>query len=268
MHEHHHTLLFKLAKLQAILSNARYRSAFLGHGVAAAVEHSSVAWPCAYRSVIDVGAHHGQFALAALELFPDATILCIEPSPNAYARLQTVLERYQGRVATFLQGVGSKFEEKGLYIHTHDATSSLLIPHGDHVQRSGSHPTGERVKVHITPLDQMFEDLARPALLKIDVQGYELEALKGAETLLAEIDTVYVEACWHPCYMGQPEAWEVIDWLRERDWVLKGVQGNPIEGNLLFERIKAQESSALRKAPSAEANQSEGQAPDQNQPAA
>lgn len=237
MREYHRTLAFKLAKLASILRNPRYRAALGRRWVAAAVEHGGVAWPCSYRSVIDVGAHHGEFALVALELWPDATILCVEPNPTAYACLQQTLEASQGRVATFDQGVGATTCKKALYIHTKDATSSLLPPHTDHVQRSGSYPSGETRGVHITPLDLMFQDVARPALLKIDVQGYELEALKGAEKLLEEIDTVYVEACWHPCYMGQPEAWEVIDWLRERGWVLKGVYGNPIESNLLFEKL-------------------------------
>ena len=46
-------------------------------------------------------------------------------------------------------------------------------------------------------------DFARPSLLKIDVQGYELEVLKGASALLSAIDAIYVEVSWVELYKGQ-----------------------------------------------------------------
>jgi hypothetical protein len=82
-----------------------------------------------------------------------------------------------------------------------------------------------------------------PALLKLDVQGFELQALAGCEDVLPRFDWVYVECSFMELYAGQSLADEVIAWLRERGLRLAGVyhmayddRGRAVQADFLFGR--------------------------------
>ncbi|WP_372695310.1 FkbM family methyltransferase, partial [Immundisolibacter sp.] len=86
-------------------------------------------------------------------------------------------------------------------------------------------------------------DVAAPALLKLDVQGFELKALAGCADVLPSFAWVYVECSFMELYAGQAFADEVIAWLRERKFVLRGVyntaydrEGRAVQADFLFER--------------------------------
>ena len=75
------------------------------------------------------------------------------------------------------------------------------------------------------------------------MQSYELEALRGCESLLPHFTWVYCECSFLPLYEGQALADEVIAWLRERGFVLTGVynmtydgDGKVVQADFLFER--------------------------------
>ncbi|HEB94406.1 MAG TPA: FkbM family methyltransferase, partial [Gammaproteobacteria bacterium] len=59
--------------------------------------------------------------------------------------------------------------------------------------------------------------------LKIDVQGFEMEVLRGCEELLRRFQYVYVECSFVELYAGQAFADEIIAFLRERNFILDGV---------------------------------------------
>ena len=87
-------------------------------------------------------------------------------------------------------------------------------------------------------------EIAAPALLKLDVQGFELPALEGCEGVLDRFDWVYVECSFMELYAGQSLADEVIAWLRERGLRLAGVyhmaydgQGRAVQADFLFGRF-------------------------------
>jgi hypothetical protein len=65
--------------------------------------------------------------------------------------------------------------------------------------------------------------LPRPILLKIDVQGAELEVLKGAEALLPLIDAIYCEVSFARLYEGQPLAEDIVQYLARNSFTLRGV---------------------------------------------
>lgn len=84
-------------------------------------------------------------------------------------------------------------------------------------------------------------DIEAPALLKLDVQGFELQALAGCEPLLDRFAWVYVECSFVELYAGQAFADEVIAWLRERSFSLRGVfnmtydaKGVALQADFLF----------------------------------
>ncbi|AER56163.1 methyltransferase FkbM [Pseudoxanthomonas spadix BD-a59] len=88
-------------------------------------------------------------------------------------------------------------------------------------------------------------DLAEPALLKMDVQGFELPALAGCEGMLDRFAWIYVECWFMELYAGQALADAVIAWLRERErgLGLAGAynmaddgQGRAVQADFLFGR--------------------------------
>ena len=80
-----------------------------------------------------------------------------------------------------------------------------------------------------------------PAFLKLDVQGYELEALRGCESLLHLFEYVYAELSFVPLYEGQAMAHEVIEFMTARGFRIAGVynvfhgrKGQSIQCDCLF----------------------------------
>ncbi|MHB8387382.1 FkbM family methyltransferase [Metallibacterium sp.] len=87
------------------------------------------------------------------------------------------------------------------------------------------------------------EAIIAPALLKPDVQGYELQALRGCASLLDAFAWVYCECSFVELYAGQALADEVIAWLRARGFGLVGAynmandhDGRAVQADFLFGR--------------------------------
>ena len=211
------------SKLAVLLAHPDYRSG-LRAGAPASVEHRTVAFEHDFACVLDVGANRGQFALFAVRRFPDAKLYCFEPFPEARAVLERLLRgRRNVRVYELAASVSSAARE--LHISGLDHSSSLL----DITDRlTGEFPgTAEvnRVTVETARLDETLRsgELIRPTLLKLDVQGFELEALRGAEGLLPHVDEILVELSFVEFYAGQPLAGEIVALLDASGFRLAGV---------------------------------------------
>jgi len=78
-----------------------------------------------------------------------------------------------------------------------------------------------RVDVAVVRLDQ---DAPHGAdILKLDLQGYELEALRGAQGLLPGLSAVLCEVSFASLYRGQPDGGEVVDWMTDQGFELEGL---------------------------------------------
>jgi FkbM family methyltransferase len=233
----------KLRKLARLVVRRDYRTA-LRLGVAAAVEHGKVAFEREPRTVLDVGANRGQFALFALRRFPDAVVHCFEPVPAALSTLHRVLEGHED-VHVHAVALGGDAGEAQLHVSARDDSSSLLAV-GSRLQLAypDTRPV-EHISVPVARLDSLLEpaDLARPCLMKIDVQGFEAEVLRGASGLLPVVDDILVECSFVELYDGQPLADDLVSWLLVEGYRLRGVfslttddSGACLQADLLFSR--------------------------------
>ena len=110
-----------------------------------------------------------------------------------------------------------------MHVSAADDSSSLLPITARQAQTFPGTEQKETIEVSTVTLDERFPDgVEEPALLKIDVQGYELEVLRGAERLLQTIGTVLVECSFQEFYAGQAGADEVIRFLQQRGFRLAG----------------------------------------------
>jgi FkbM family methyltransferase len=234
----------KARKLAKVLMHRGYRSAFLRGGVAAAIEHEPLLRTMNFATVIDIGANRGQFALVSRRCFPNARIVSFEPLPQPAARFRAVLGRDAG-VSLHELAIDAQSGQATIHVSAADDSSSLLpITKLQSALFAGTEEIGT-AKIRVARLDECIQpdDLQPPALLKIDVQGYELHVLQGCEPLLSRFDHLYVECSFQPLYEGQADVDDVLAYLRERGFRLQGAynasydfRGRAIQADLLFAR--------------------------------
>ncbi len=233
----------KAAKGFHLLLDRRFRRG-LFKGVAATLEHRSALEPYKFSSVVDVGANRGQFTLLMAGLCPDATILAFEPLIEPYRKLIEVAAGFP-KVRAFNSAIGLERASVTMNVSKRDDSSSLLPITG--LQERIFPNTGHQrtVNVRMAPLGDFLEgqQLARPSLLKIDVQGYELEVLKGSKDQLDRFDVIYVEASFMELYQGQPLASDIIAALGVERFHLAAIHnlvhtpdGRAVQADFLFER--------------------------------
>jgi FkbM family methyltransferase len=235
--------LQRASKLWHILGVPPYRRA-LRHGVAAAVEHEAVPYAADFRTVVDVGANRGQFALVAARRFPHASLWCFEPLPVARAKLEAVLGSRPG-VTVLDTALAADAGEHDMHVTRHDDSSSLHAVGPRQLEEFPGTDEVSSVRVHTARLDEVLTQaqVDAPALLKLDVQGSELEVLQGAGELLSAFETILVECSFVELYVGQSLATEVIAFLDSQGWRLRGTynptygaRGVCLQADLLFER--------------------------------
>ena len=235
----------RLRKAVVLLSRASWRRA-ARDGVAASVEHRAVPFGDAFATVIDVGAHHGQFSLLARALYPTADIVCVEPLPEAQRRLSAVHARDE-RLTILPFAAASQAGRRRLHISQKTDSSSLLPILTSYVDAFPGTSEVGTVEIVARTLDEMIgPELRGPVLLKIDAQGGELEVIDGASGLLSRVDAAFVECSFVEFYRGQALADEVIGALAARGLRLAGVysvvrddRGRCLQADLLFRRDRA-----------------------------
>jgi FkbM family methyltransferase len=232
----------KLLKVVCLLPTASYRRALRMYLVAAGVEHEAVLRGIDCRTIVDIGANRAQFALVARRCFSHARIISFEPLPAAATTFRAVFAG-DDRVTLHEAAIGPTPGDATLHISGRDDSSSLLPITATQVALFPGTAEVATATVRVATLREFVsaEDIQPPAFLKLDVQGYELEALRGCEDLLDRFACVYAECSFVELYAGQALADEVIAWLRERGFRLRGVHnmeydrgGRAIQADFLF----------------------------------
>lgn len=245
-------LIARGQKLARILAVPLWRRALLDHGVAAGVEHCVVLRQLGeVRSIVDIGANQGQFALAVRHQFPEASILSFEPLPAPVAAYRAVFANDQ-KTTLHEAAIGPEPGQTVMHLSVrHDSSSLLPISAAQNAHFPGTGPAGTTL-VTVGPLPDYIApaEIEPPALLKLDVQGFELQALAASESLLPLFSWVYAECSFIELYDGQALADEVVAWLRQRGLALSGVYnlvgdnaGRPIQVDALFARIRQPSTS-------------------------
>lgn len=237
------SLLTKAEKLSRLLQVQRWRRALKQHRVAASVEHQTVLQKLGpIQLVVDIGANRGQFALLARHQYPDAQIVSFEPLVGPASIYRKVFGGDQ-HVCVHEVAIGPEHDEVPIHISARDDSSSLL-PISD-LQAKTFAGTAEvgTASITVKPLDALLTsaDISSPALLKLDVQGYEYQTLQGCESLLSQFSYIYCECSFVELYSGQRLASSVVDWLSARGFALAGIYnpyydstGLAIQADFLF----------------------------------
>lgn len=111
--------------------------------------------------------------------------------------------------------VGSRHEKRKLYLTQEPGRSSLLCP----LACVGPYSVVDTIEVEVRPIGELVAGSID--WMKLDVQGFELEVMKGGEELLHKLVGIEIEVTTKPTYQNQATVQMIIDWLRPRGFVLK-----------------------------------------------
>ena len=158
--------------------------------------------------IFDVGAATGSWSSQVRQIFPDATYITVEPREADVAE------------PTVRAAIGA---EEGTATLTDWQEGSTLLPTADE---------GQKYQVPVTTLDRLAAQYGIPDMVKLDVEGLELEAIKGGGSLLGRTEIFMIEVSLYR-FSGRPMIHEVLPFMAERGYFLYDISGfirRPFDG--------------------------------------
>jgi len=188
--------------------------------------------------VIDVGANVGQFGLDMRRKGFRGLIISYEPVKETFMKLNESI-RYHQPWRSFQLGLGSIESQVEINVSANDSLSSSILAMGQlHVETFPNSVTIRKEEIIISTIDLQIELLGlipEELMLKLDVQGFEYEVLKGASKSLPRIPLCYLEVSLIPLYEGEqsllPIMMELSKYGHEVIDVFRGVKSR--NGQLL-----------------------------------
>ncbi len=199
--------------------------------------------------IFDVGAHVGMTAKEYLKIFPKSKIYSFEPTPNTFNILNKNVLKHEN-IRAFNLALSSTKGEASFFVNNSSLTNSLLEVSDNYAVRDIGLKMVTKVRVKTDTIDCFMSENKIPKidLLKIDVQGAELEVLKGAEIALKSqsIDLIYLEVEFFRLYNNQPLYHHLAIYLENFGYQLHSIynfsfnkkSGQLVYGDALFVKNK------------------------------
>jgi FkbM family methyltransferase len=168
--------------------------------------------------IVDGGANNGSTTGSFLKQYKKPTIHAFEPIPEL---VKTIKELYGSKegVHIYEKALGSTNEKLSFKVVNNFVSSSVLEPselnrsyHGEVMDIK------ETITVEQVRLDSVIS--GDVDILKLDLQGYELEALKGSEGILDRVKMITTEVEFVSLYDGQPLFGDIDVFLRPKGFKL------------------------------------------------
>lgn len=152
-------------------------------------------------SVFDIGVAYGTPWL--YEAYPKAFYYLIDPLRESLPHMEKIAKTLDAKILSV--ALGDHSGEIEIDVHENIGGSTTFSQEGI---ADSAHTTSYSVQVR--RLDELVDKFDTPALCKIDVQGAELDVLKGMTGIIDAIEIVIVECHTIPTLKGIPEVYQVI----------------------------------------------------------
>jgi FkbM family methyltransferase len=199
--------------------------------------------------ILDVGAYVGEVTATYKSIFPNATIYCFEPFEDSFQKLM----RLSGdkSIKPYQMAVSDTVGTTKLHVNV-DPSCNSFFPRPNHGAKYYPEKSEniEVIEVNTTTIDQFCdtERISHIDILKLDVEGAEIKALKGAHNKLSkqDISIIYTEVMFVPHYQDGCLFHELTAFLSQYNYTLfnlyhlkRAKNGQLRWGNAIFVSPKA-----------------------------
>jgi len=144
---------------------------------------------------LDVGANVGDVTIKALKSYPTCQAICFEPVAQTFNTLKQNLINFEGRYTLFNMGLSHSNEDSEINITSFHGANSILPQSKLHKNITGVTEIAKE-KIHLVRLDDISKDFPSQNidLMKIDVEGFELNVLQGGFNFISNnVDVIMLE---------------------------------------------------------------------------
>jgi FkbM family methyltransferase len=185
------------------------------------------------NQIFDIGANTGITVERYHQLFPNAKIHAFEPFPASY---QVLNKKFQDNSSIAMNQLGV-FKTKGsldFFVNQNVDTNSLFQPIKSGLSSDNQTINIGKIFIDTISLDEYCNsnEIKKIEILKMDIQGGELDALIGAINLIKtkSIDLIYCEAFFIRQYLKQPLFYDIATYLDSNGYSLQDIY-SPFYGN-------------------------------------
>lgn len=181
-------------------------------------------------NILDVGANRGDWSVLAKKVFPRANLFMIEPLAEMEEHLKSFCSKYEGS-KYFLCGAGSTTSKRYLTTWGDElAGASCMLEENPNLRANNM-----QREIQLVTIDSLIEEgkIPMPDMVKIDIQGFEIEALKGAQRIFGSSELIIVESSLFEFTKGIPLVSEVIEFMRIKGYEVYDFSGflhRPFDG--------------------------------------
>lgn len=189
------------------------------------------------NTIYDVGANNGEFVKFISKIFPEAQIYSFEPLKEPFDELKSNTSRVN-KIKYLNYALGDYDGESSIYHNQFSPSSSILKMTDAHKNPFPYTKESYEEKIKIKKLDSVFQEFENREniLLKIDVQGFEMNVLKGSESFISSVGMIIIETSFETLYESQPLFKDIYAYLAGKGFEYKGNLGqlcSPVDGKIL-----------------------------------
>ena len=177
--------------------------------------------------VLDVGANVGLYGRKLIrDMNYKGEIYSFEPMEKEFQGLKNESKIF-GQWTVFNQALGDKKQKLKINVSENSVSSSILGILDKHTESAPQSIYSHTEDVSVNTLDNVIKEnnlKNKNIFLKLDVQGFEKQALLGGADSLKYIDTIQVEISLVPLYDGGVVFEELFDMLRAQGYTLVAIE--------------------------------------------